>query len=1081
MDRTFRRLCLLPIIALIPFSLQGAKFNAYGFKFFTAETEHFRIHYHQGLEHLIPRVGSQCEKLYGIYRNQYGLTLPDKTDLVVIDGDISGGWALAHTNTVTIWTHDFDFNLRGSHDWFEDVITHEYAHIVSIQAGLKLPPAVPEIRIGSFSHPNEKGRVEAFHSIAGDILPPWFTEGIAQYSSMTYGADRWDSHREMILRSLSLSGKLLSWDHMQVFAGKGDDFEKTYNHGFSMVNYIVERYGEDKIAALLRESDKTLRMDFDGAMKAVFGIPARTFYEQWKRHLYTRYKQQLDGLGEQVYGRKISKEGYENFWPRFSGDGKKVYFLSNGKNDYGFKKLYTVELSDSVDEKKRIKPVGAIGSFYDLHPPSGRLCFVSPHSRKSIMPARLGGNPTRDLFTDTIPPEKPGFRLFFKKTEQQITEKQSIFSAAFSPDGSRLACAKRSADLFSLGITDTGGKHFTLVYPPKDSAHLQIRFIYSLDWSPDGKRIAFSFFDRHDRKIGLFDTANGSCTVLCDTDHDERDPAFSPDGGSLYFSSDRTGIFNLYRYEFATGKLQRITNVTGGAFAPSVAPDGKRVVYAGYDAAGYGIYLLDTVRALSDTVITEAAVPRRTTPQPSYHVALQEARRYNYLPRQALLVPTVLTEQAVSRSDNVNRGVSAFKMGLIFNLLDPLTLSDLGNELGGYFFLEPKRLFSFINPDHQGINVAANYDFGLYGVTRMLPLTLSGEYLVRGIAGVDWFFNETEGAMENDPYRIDLQNFNLQLSHFLDGDYEFGGIPKNQLAVHLLGGMNRYDVNLLLKAYNLPVFKYNLSKGYRIGSLGTYSSAEIEPTRSIAPRGTVAKLQYDFWNQYSLKEENSFEYPSLKERYNTYLFHQFMGHTKLGIGAPWSKKQSLHANLQGTLLQVLKQDTSFFPSYYLPGAWIPGYAYYRRDTRIVQTEANPASEQRFDTLLVTGRAVINGELSYRFPLSPKLIDKKFWFLYFKRVYGVGNFNFGAGWDNPSDFFNYNRDDWLLAYGLEVRLEAITFNTYPLALKLRWDYGADRPAPLGGHRFTFSIGYDFDNWGLILVPDYRQSSLFAKGL
>ena len=57
-----------------------------------------------------------------------------------------------------------------------------------------------------------------------------------------------------------------------------------------------------------------------------------------------------------------------------------------------------------------------------------------------------------------------------------------------------------------------------------------------------------------------------------------------------------------------------------------------------------------------------------------------------------------------------------------------------------------------------------------------------------------------------------------------------------------------------------------------------------------------------------------------------------------------------------------------------------------------------------------------------------------------------------------DFFNFTRDDWLLAYGLEVRVEAITFNTYPLAIKFRWDYGADKPAPLGGHRFTFSIGY-----------------------
>ena len=190
---------------LVSFSaVHAAKYNAYGLKFFTAETDHFRIHYHQGLEHLIPRVGAQCEKLYNIYRSRYGFTLPDKTDFVVIDGDISNGWAFANTNTITIWTHDFDFNLRGSHDWFEDVITHEYAHIVSIQTGLKLPSAIPEIRFGYFSHPNETRRGEVFQSVAGDILPHWLTEGIAQYSSTLHGSDEWDSHRDMILQSWAM-------------------------------------------------------------------------------------------------------------------------------------------------------------------------------------------------------------------------------------------------------------------------------------------------------------------------------------------------------------------------------------------------------------------------------------------------------------------------------------------------------------------------------------------------------------------------------------------------------------------------------------------------------------------------------------------------------------------------------------------------------------------------------------------------------------------------------------------------------------------------------------------------------------
>ena len=54
-------------------------------------------------------------------------------------------------------------------------------------------------------------------------------------------------------------------------------------------------------------------------------------------------------------------------------------------------------------------------------------------------------------------------------------------------------------------------------------------------------------------------------------------PAWSPDGKYLYFSSDRTGIFNIYAYELETKRLLQVTNVLGGAFSPGPSPDGKSV------------------------------------------------------------------------------------------------------------------------------------------------------------------------------------------------------------------------------------------------------------------------------------------------------------------------------------------------------------------------------------------------------------------------------------------------------------------------------------------------------------------------
>jgi len=68
------------------------------------------------------------------------------------------------------------------------------------------------------------------------------------------------------------------------------------------------------------------------------------------------------------------------------------------------------------------------------------------------------------------------------------------------------------------------------------------------------------------------------------------DPRFSPDGHLVVFSSDRTGISNIFAYELETGRLSQITNVLAGAFQPAVSPDGKLLVYMGFTSAGYDLF-----------------------------------------------------------------------------------------------------------------------------------------------------------------------------------------------------------------------------------------------------------------------------------------------------------------------------------------------------------------------------------------------------------------------------------------------------------------------------------------------------------
>jgi len=1079
-------------------SASTKKHNAYGQKHYTTESAHFRFHYHRGLDHLVPRVANKLEQLRQIYAETYHISLPGKTDVVIYESEMPDAFAYANFNFLYIGVHDYEFNLRGSSDWFDDVLTHEYAHVVSISTGLKLPRVISEIQAGYFTHPNSASRFDLIHVLPSETMPVWFLEGIAQYESSRRGADRWDSHRDMILRTLTLSDKLLSWPHMQVFAGKGDDFEKSYNHGFSLIAYIADTYGYEKIVSILRENARVGRLSFDGSVKAVLGISAKQLYNDWQEQLARKYNAQIKAVGKQVYGRKINKDGFDNGYPKFSPDNKKIYFLSSGENDYAFLDLYSYNLSDTVDEKRKIRYEMPVSNVYDIHNETGRIAFISPRSRKSFQEPRLGGQRTFDLFVDELPPEKPKF--FGKNTEKQVTAGKSVFAASFSPKGDRLVCAVRKFDRFFIAITDTSGSELHVVYPdpkvefaseffrsfelPKSSDTLGFSTIFSLDWSPDGKDIAVDYIDGDRRKIGIYDTLQRTFSVFGDSlEYDRRNPSFNKDGSALYFSSNETGIFNVYRYTFKSGKMERLTNVSGGAFHPAVSDDGKKLAYTGYDRNGYGIYLIDTLKTLQSTTVAvdEAITARAGKEPPRYSAPLSNRLPYSRLPRQTLIVPTLLAEQLVTADNDEFKGVTHVKGGVVANFLDPLAWSDVGNEFGAFLLVDLKRLFEFIDFDKGLVNPRASYDAGVFGTSKAFPVTVEGEAMARGIAGEDWFYEESEDTTMVLPYRIQLTNVLLGASHLIaDGLYG-----------HLFLGLDRYDVALdLTEAYNESVFSYNLSKGYRIGAMTWFGARGRNSRSTISPTGIAGKLQYNLWRQYSLKEENSFAVESnmLKEQYDNYLFHLTDWRLLLGMNSPIYSKHDLHVSLAGSFLKTIGGDD--IPSFYLPTARVPGYAYFYKDIKYkdekAKEEYGDTTKIRYDTVLVTGKAVLSGQFSYRFPLWPGHIDKKLGFLYFDMLYGALNFSAGAGFDDPERIWNWDRKDWLFSYGAEARLEAMSFNNYPLCVSFRWDYGADRAVAetfvdnrkvmLGGHRFALNIGFDFDDgWGMIPVVDYFSPS------
>lgn len=129
------------------------------------------------------------------------------------------------------------------------------------------------------------------------------------------------------------------------------------------------------------------------------------------------------------------------------------------------------------------------------------------------------------------------------------------------------------------------------------------------DWSYDNQWIAF-VSDRDGNEEIYLCGANGK-DVRRVTTNTARDihPYFSPDGKYLLFNSDREGAqFDVYRYEIATGKTERLTNTPDNETCARYAPDMQSIVLLRNSEVSDDVFLLHLTDFTSDNITKTSRV-----------------------------------------------------------------------------------------------------------------------------------------------------------------------------------------------------------------------------------------------------------------------------------------------------------------------------------------------------------------------------------------------------------------------------------------------------------------------------------------
>jgi hypothetical protein len=434
-------------LAFAPSSPVAATFNrnAAHIEWRTAETQHFRFHYPKELEEVAGYTAGIAEGVAADKLKRYNIRLPNKVEFILRDDIFSNGWANSLQNTMTVWTTDWDFPVRSTHNWLKDVVTHEFAHLVSIQSGSKLPSYLQGLLIGYEDYYNEPVQGRLATLIPFTDQPSWFAEGVAQYESELSGFDAWDSHRDMLLRVAVLENKLLSIERMGSFAGTGLEYEQgPYTQGFALTKYIAAKYGDDAVIRLWAENSRIHRMTMSGSMQRVLGKTDREVYEDWKNELIAQYSEQVKGLGKQVYGKKLTSKGFYNYYPRWDSKGEGIFFVSNaGRKDFRAV-LGRVALADtSKKEEERFTPIPGVRGYFDVAADDSTFLFASARNADENGVRRL------DIYQQNLR-RKGG--LFERKdpTEKRFTENLNAANASYSRDGKQIVFIRGGATNFRL-------------------------------------------------------------------------------------------------------------------------------------------------------------------------------------------------------------------------------------------------------------------------------------------------------------------------------------------------------------------------------------------------------------------------------------------------------------------------------------------------------------------------------------------------------------------------------------------------------------------------------------------------------
>ena len=258
--------------------------------------------------------------------------------------------------------------------------------------------------------------------------------------------------------------------------------------------------------------------------------------------LYDIYTVKVDGSGLTP----VVSNSASELVPVWSPDGRRLAFHTTPGRDMAH--IYLVSLDGS--SQNRLTREDKRDSWPDWSPDGVRIAFTAERDgRDAIYTSLLDGS---------------------KMTLRAQDRSKQVSQPRWSPDGTRIAFFKIQtgpAPLFELWIMNADGS---------EQRQLAKAGPGIIDWSPDGNFISFE----ESGQIVLLSLADNSTRRVTGDAGVSRGASFSPDGRQLVYSTGPEGAADLYVINIDGSNRHLLLGERADEITPAWSPDGSTIVFS---------------------------------------------------------------------------------------------------------------------------------------------------------------------------------------------------------------------------------------------------------------------------------------------------------------------------------------------------------------------------------------------------------------------------------------------------------------------------------------------------------------------